>query len=302
VTGSAGVLERGAAGLVRPRLIVAEILKLRTTAAWWLFGGGFIVVALLAAALGWAMNNNTLHPTLADYSAGPGRDAVLAQAAAARTAPGAAALAASMLTSGQFLLVLITLLLGVHVVTSEYSARTVTATFLAEPRRSRVVAAKVLVCGLSGAAFWLIATVVDVIAAPAFLAAEQLPAGALFSATAVRAVATGLPAYVLWALFGLGLGALLRSQVVAVAAAIGVYIGGVAGVDLVIHLLYAAFHASWLLSLLVLAPAEASNALITAGRAFPDAPAWWVGGLVLTGYGVALTVAGGLAIRRSDIA
>src|SRR5580704_12363892 len=152
----------GSAGsMLRGRLVAAEILKIRTTRAWWLFTGGFALASALAAAFGWAMNNNTLHPSLADYPAGASRDAVIAQAASARTAPGAAALAASMMTSGQFLLVLITVMLGVHVATSEYSAGTMTSTFLAEPRRSRVVLAKVIVSGLFGAAFWAIATAAD---------------------------------------------------------------------------------------------------------------------------------------------
>jgi hypothetical protein len=112
----------------------------------------------------------------------------------------------------------------------------------------------------------------------------------------------GLLAYVLWALFGLGLGAVLHNQVVAVATVIAAYAGGVVVVELVIHLLYDALHASWLLSLAVLAPAQASNVMITAGKAFQDAPPWWVGGLVLAGYGVALAALGAASVSRSDVA
>jgi ABC-type transport system involved in multi-copper enzyme maturation permease subunit len=288
--------------VVRARLVAAEVLKIRTTRAWWLFTGGFALVSALAVAFGWGSNNNVLHPTLSDFPAGAGRDAVIAQAASARTASGAAALATSMMTSGQFLLVLITLMLGVHVATSEYSARTITSTFLAEPRRSRVVLAKVIVSGLFGVAFWVIATVLDGVATPFFLAAEHLPSSAFGSPVVVRAVLMGLLAFVLWAMFGLGLGAVLRNQVVAVVAAIAVYAGGFVVVELIIHLLYYAFHASWLLSLAVLAPAQASNVMITAGKAFQDAPPWWVGGLVLAGYGVALAAFGAASISRSDVA
>jgi hypothetical protein len=56
----------------------------------------------------------------------------------------------------------------------------------------------------------------------------------------------------------------------------------------------------------VLAPAEASNVMITAGKAFPHAPPWWVGALVMMVYGVALAVAvavaGAAVIRRTDVA
>lgn len=293
----------GPAGSMAPaRLVAAEVLKIRTTRAWWLFAGGFTLAVALAAAFGWAMSNNVLHPSLPDYPAGASRDAVIARAASARTTPGAAALAASMMTSGQFLLVLITLMLGVHVATSEYSARTVTSTFLVEPRRSLVVLAKVIVCALSGAAFWAIATVLDGAAMRFFLAAEHLPPSAFGSPAVVRTVLTGLPAFVLWALFGLGLGAVLRSQVAAVTAAIAVYAGGAAVAELITRLLYDAFHAPWLLSLAVLAPAQASNVMTTAGRAFQDAPPWWAGGLVLAGYGVALAAFGAVSVSRSDVA
>jgi ABC-type transport system involved in multi-copper enzyme maturation permease subunit len=293
----------GSAGsLLRGRLVAAEILKIRTTRAWWLFAGSFTLASALAAVGGWESSNSVLHPTLSDYPAGASRDAVIAQAVSARTASGAAELAASMMTSGQFLLLLITLLLGVHVATSEYSARTVTSTFLAEPRRSRVVLAKVIVSVLFGVAFWAIATVLDGVATPFFLTAEHLPASAFSSPAVLRADAMGLLAFVLWALFGLGLGAALRSQVIAVAAAIAAYAGGFLAVELTTHLLYGAFHAPWLLSLAVLAPAQASSVMITAGRAFPHAPPWWAGALVLAGYGMALTALGTASVSRSDVA
>lgn len=287
--------------MVRGRLVAAEVLKIRTTRAWWLFVGGFTLASALAVAFGWSANNNTLHPPLSDYPVGASRDAVIAQAASAHTASGAVALATSMMTSGQFLLVLITLLLGVHMATSEYNARTMTSTFLAEPRRSRVVLAKVIVSVLFGAAFWAIATAADGVATPLFLAAEHLPASAFGSPAVLRAALMGLPAFVLWALFGLGLGAILRSQVIAVASAIAVYAGGFVVVELITNLLYGAFHASWLLSLAVLAPAQASNVMITAGSAFQHAPPWWAGGLVLAGYGAALAAFGAASVSRSDV-
>jgi ABC-2 type transport system permease protein len=288
--------------LMGSRLVSAEVMKVRTTRAWWLFLGGFTLVSALAVAFGWAINNSVLHPTLSDYPAGASRDAVLAQAAAARTASGAAALASSMMTTWQFLLVLITLMLGVHVATNEFTARTMTSTFLVEPRRSRVVVAKLIACGLFGLAFWAITTVLNGVATPFFLAAEHLPASAFGSPDAVRAVVMGLLAYVLWALFGLGLGAVLRNQVIAAVAAIAIYAGGFLAVELIVHLLYWAFHAAWLEGLAVLAPAQASNVMITAGKAFPHAPPWWVGALVLAGYAVALAAIGTASIRRSDVA
>lgn len=298
---SAQGLAGAAARVPRARLVAAEILKVRTTPAWRLFAGGFTAVSALTLALGWVSNHNVLHPRLADYPAGASRDAAIAQAETARTAFGAAARTTSMMTSGQFALVLITMLLGVYMATSEYSARTVASTFLVEPRRSRVILAKAAGSCLFGAAFWVIATVLAGVTTPFFLTAEHLPMSSFGSPVVARAVLMGLLAFVLWALFGLGLGAVLRDQAVAVTVAIAIYAGGFVVVELIVHVLYDAFHASWLLSLAVLAPAQASNVMITAGSAFPHAPPWWAGGLVLAVYGVTLAVAGAASVSRSDV-
>jgi ABC-2 type transport system permease protein len=282
----------GSAPLVR-----AEVMKIRTTRAWWLFVGGFAALTALAALGSWASHHVQLYPP-SDLT--NEADAV-AQAAADRTPAGAAAMAASMMTSGQGLLVLVTLLLGVHLVTSEYAARTMTSTFLVTPRRGLVIGAKLMTAAAFGAGLWAIATVVDGVMTPVFLAVQHLPGAALGSPDVLRAVVMGLLAYVLWALFGVGLGAVLRNQAAGAVAAIAIYAGGFAVVELVVHLLNSASHASWLLGLAVLAPAEASNVMISSGQAFQGAPPWWVGALVLGGYGVGLAGFGAAAIRRRDV-
>lgn len=211
---------------LRTRLVAAEVMKIRTTRAGWLFTGGFAALSAVAVLWNWAGDHAILYPSLSDYS-GSGRAAVLAQAASARTASGAGAMAASMMTSGQFLLVLITLMLGAHVVTSEFAAGTMTSTFLVTPRRGLVIAAKLVTAGAFGMALWAIATVLDGAGTPLFLAAQHLPASAFGSSDVLRAVMMGLLAYVLWALFGLGLGAVLRSQAITAVAAIAILRGRV---------------------------------------------------------------------------
>jgi hypothetical protein len=275
-------------------------MKVRTTRVWWLFLTGFPALVAMAVLVNWLGNHSVLYPPLSDYPES-GRAAVLAQAASARSASGAAAIAASMMTSGQFLLVLVTMMFGVYLVTSEFAARTMTPTFLVTPRRGRVIAAKLVTAAAFGVAFWAIATVMDGVATPFFLAAQRLPSSAFYTSDVLRAVVMGLLAYVLWALLGLGLGAVLRSQVIAIVAAIAIYAGGFVVVELFVHLLYDVFHASWLLGAAVLAPAEASNVMITAGQAFAHAPPWWVGALVLVSYAVALAAIGAALIRRSDV-
>ena len=212
---------------VSARLVRAEVMKIRTTRAWWLFACGFAALTALAALGSWASHHVQLYPP-SDLT---NEADALAQAAADRTPAGAAAVAASMMTSGQGLLVLVTLLLGVHVVTSEYAARTVTSTLLVTPRRELVIGAKLVTAAAFGTGFWAIATVADGVVTPVFLAVQHLPGSALGSSDVLRAVVMGLLAYVLWALFGVGLGAVLRNQVVAAVAAIAIYAGGFAVVE-----------------------------------------------------------------------
>ena len=282
--------------VIRPRLISAEIMKIRTTRAWWIFLGIFTLFSAVALLNNFLSHHYQLYPQqdLAD------RAQALAQAAEARTPAGAAAIAASMMTSGQFLSVLIAMLLGIHVVTSEIAQRTVTATFLVTPRRERVIVAKLAAAGAFGALFWLITTVLDGVVTPVFMASQHISAS-LTGQGVIRAVLLGLLAFLLWAAFGLGLGVVMRSQVASAVAGIAIYAGGFAVVELVCHGLYDVYHQAWLLAAPVIAPAVAAQVMITPAPAFPHAPPQWTGAVIMAGYALALTAAGIVQIRRHDI-
>lgn len=58
----------------------------------------------------------------------------------------------------------------------------------------------------------------------------------------------------------------------------------------------------WILGAPVIAPAVASQVMITPGRAFPHAPPQWAGGVIVTGYALALAGAGLIRTRRRDVA
>ena len=51
----------------------------------------------------------------------------------------------------------------------------------------------------------------------------------------------------------------------------------------------------------VIAPAVASEVMITPGPAFPHAPPQWVGRVIMIGYAVALAAAGIALTRRRDV-
>jgi hypothetical protein len=172
-----------------------------------------------------------------------------------------AAIAAGMMTSGQRIGVLFALLLGVLVVTSEFANQTA--------------------------------------ATPLFLYSQHVSTS-LAGWMMARSVLLNLLAFVAWAIFGLGLGAVLRSQAASLVAAIVVYAGSF-GAELFFTVLYNLFHQGWMLGAPVIAPAVASEVMITSGPAFPYAPPAWVGGVIMIAYTAAL-VAGGIAlIKRRDV-
>jgi len=292
---SAALDQAAGTGTTLVRLLRAEFMKLRTTSAGWVFLTGFIMFTALALTISGFGSHAELYP-----QPGPGgRAQALAQAAQARTPAGVAAIAAGMMTSGQRIGVIFALLLGVLIVTSEFANQTAAVTFVTVPRRVTVIRAKVAAAACCGALFWLIGVVIAAVATPLFLYTQHVSAS-LAGWTVTRSVLLNLLAFVAWGIFGLGLGAVLRSQMASVIAAIAVYAGSFS-TELVFTALYNLFHQGWMLGAPVIAPAVASEVMITSGPAFPNAPPAWVGGIILIGYVVALT-AGGIALtKRRDV-
>jgi len=259
------------------RLVKAEIMKIRTTSTWWLFLIGFTVFTALALTSNGFSHHFQLYPQQ-DVS---DRAQALAQAAQARTPAGVAAIAASMMTSGQFLGVLFVMLLGILVVTNEFAYQTATATFLAVPRRTAVIMAKLAAAACFGALFWLVATVLDGVVTPFFLHSQHVSTP-LTGWTVVRSV-------------------LLRSQVGSIIAGFAVYLGGLAAMELLFHAIYYFYRAGWVLGGPVIAPSVAANVMITPGQAFPHAPPQWAGLAIMVGYALVLTAGGIVLTLRRDV-
>ena len=282
-------------GTTLARLLRAEFMKLRTTSTGWLFLIGFIVFTVASLAINGFGSHYELYPQQGLVSRAQG----LAEAAQAHSPAGVAAIANSMMTSGQRVGVLFALLLGVVIVTSEFASQTAAVTFVTVPRRAAVIWAKVTAAACCGALFWLVGTVIAAVATPLFLYTQHISTS-LAGWTVARSVLLNLVAFVAWGVFGLGLGAVLRSQTASLFAAIIVYVGSF-GAELVFTLLYNLLHQGWLLGAPVIAPTLASEVMIMSGQAFPYAPPGWVGGVIMIGYTVAL-VAGGLALtKRRDV-
>jgi ABC-2 type transport system permease protein len=292
---SAALDQADGTGTTLVRLLRAEFMKLRTTSTGWLFLIGFIVFTALALTINGFGSHYELDPQQGLAS----RAQSLAEAAQAHSPAGVAAIATSMMTSGQRVGVLFALLLGVLIVTSEFANQTAAVTFVTVPRRTTVITAKVAAAACCGALFWLVATVLAAVATPLFLYSQHVSAP-LTGWGVDRSVLLNLVGFVAWGVFGLGLGAVLRNQMAGVIAAIVVYAGSF-GAESLFILLYNLLHQNWLLGAPVIAPALAYTVMIMSGQAFPDAPAGWVGAVIMIGYTVAL-VAGGIALtKRRDV-
>ena len=114
-----------------------------------------------------------------------------------------------------------------------------------------------------------------------------------------RSALNGL-AYLLWAVFGVGLGVLIRSQ-------IGATVTGDPALPRRLHrrrrcviILLADRFGDWINNLQVLVPPLASQLMVT-GTDLPGNPARWVGAVVLIGYAVVTGAIGTALLRKRDI-
>lgn len=243
------------------RLIRLELLKLRTTPAL------FVTVAVtIALSLVSAVTNLLL-------TVQPGGPAFGSRGHVAHvlTQPGA-------VTSMSMLI------LGVLVIAGEYRQRTILGTFLAEPRRGRVLIAKLLTTGAIGAvlaALTYAATAAIVIPLYASKGIHQLPLDAM--SLGLGTVLSGA----CYGLLGVALGALTRNTVAAI-------VGGLVWIQFVeVGILENAFPsmAKWL-------PAGAAQALTTV-ESSPEALSQGVAALVLVGWAAVLVaMATRLSTRR----
>lgn len=273
------------------RLIRAELLKIRSTNTWWTFG-------LIALGL-WAITlffNYIQTQFLADMSQTEGM--TQEQIDELRAVGEPVSLAANLYTNGQFLGLVIVLVLGVLVVTNEFHHQTVTTTFLTTPHRTAVVVAKLIAAAILGALFWIVTSALNLLVTPLILSSVDL-ANHLDTGAVWRAIGLNGLAYLLWAIFGVGFGVLIRSQIGATVTAILLYFAGFIGAAIFFSTL-ADRYGDWINELQVLVPSLASQLMVSAAE-LPGQPPQWLGAVVLIGYAVLTAAVGTLLIRKRDI-
>lgn len=244
------------------RTLRAELLKLRTTRTSRAFLLAAVALAAAGVAEGAAVAGRGGVPPLSDPE-----------------------LQAALLGAGR-LAGLLAAFLGSIAMSGEYRHGTIAPTLLATPRRGRVVAAAALANVLTGAGLGLAATLTAAVGTAAVLAATGT--GLTVATADVAAAAAGATAWAaLAALLGFGVGAVARNQPLAVALVAVLLLA----LDQVVAAGLPAV-ARWL-------PRQL-GAAVASGRLDGD-PGAPLAGAVLAAYGLALTVAGWVAVRATEV-
>jgi ABC-2 type transport system permease protein len=105
---------------------------------------------------------------------------------------------------------------------------------------------------------------------------------------------------VLWALIGVGIGVLIRSQIGATITAMVVYTIGTIAVSIIVNVLKNLLHWNWLDGVQWAIPSIAST-LMVSGVDIPGQPHYWVGALVLIAWAAVTGLIGTLITRTRDI-
>lgn len=273
------------------RQTASEFAKVLSLRSWWLLGL-VLVVYIAVTAGGLAFFLSDVGAQLGGAGA-PALDPVVS-----------ATLVYSSVTAVGLV---IPLLFGALLATTEYRHRTLTPTVLAQPRRGVVLAAKAVVALVMGALYGVIGLIGSVgVGAPVLEALGE--SSALDEPEVIGLVLRTLLATALWSLLGLGLGALLTSQI----AAIVVVLAFTQFVEPILRILAGAWETTAAIGRFL--PGAATDALVGAGilsslgsidptvpQAATDALLWWQGGLVLAGLAAVLLVAAALTTLRRDV-
>jgi ABC-2 type transport system permease protein len=279
------------------RQLRGERRKLTTTRVWWQFAVAVAVTTGLGLLLSVGTTDDALHHG--------GKGAPPQGFADVSTAPAhlVASFAADVFTSGQFFGSMFATLLAVLLITNEYRHQTATTTFLASPRRTTVIVSKFLMAMIAATAVWVLSTAIDLAVGVYYFSSQGL-SSQLGSWTVERAILINGLVFALWGVFGLGIGVLFRSQVAATVITVLLYTVGVYGaLGVVAAIQRFVYHHDSVVAWIVLYPGYAAQiATDPHSTNLPDnSIPWWVGVLVMLGYGLVMTTTGTILLRRRDI-
>ncbi len=191
------------------------------------------------------------------------------------------------------------IIMGILIMAGEFRHGTAVATFLASPKRSAVLAAKVLVAAIAGIFVMLLSTAFGFVAgaiALSFYPEAVSPSSGVFVNSLIAAVISGA----VLAMLGVALGTLIKNQLVAVVLAL-VWLFVVEPILLVFLVDAGKYLPAGLITAILSIDINVSDATsgvqISTGDYLDALPA----ALILMGYGVVFTVVALATSLRKDI-
>lgn len=262
-----------------------EYRKVVSTRLWWILLIAMAVyMAFLAGVMAWAL-------TAGSTTTGPDggqEDLVLSAEAVVRT----------VYTIAVSFGYVFPLVVGALSVSSEYRHQTITPTFLAEPRRTVVLLAKLVAGAVLGVLFGAVGTAATVAAGAGVLTALGEPT-MLDLASTWRTLGLSVLALAVWSLLGVAFGLVLTNQV----AVVVVLLAFTQFVEPVLRFVLAL--TSWGGGVAAYLPGAAGEAIsggsFYAETGLSELLPWWQGLLVLLGYTVVLAVVGRVTTFRKDV-
>jgi ABC-2 type transport system permease protein len=260
-------------------ILRAETRKITTTRLWWI-----MLICILVLGGG--------------YAALPATVAVLEAGATGAGPPfDDPGIVRSIYNGGNTLSRILVMVVGIAAMGSEYRHQTLAATYLATPRRTRVLLGKAATLLLFGLLYGLASVAAGVAVSVPFILVND---GSFFwdQPETWRSLILGVCSLALWTMIGMGIGILIKNMLVAMLVGISfAYL-----VEPILSLIF--FFRKWDVPLNLM-PSGATNAMlgITSPVLFAGENPfiWWQGALVLAGWCLLPAVIGVVSTVRRDV-
>ena len=257
----------------------AELRRISTTKLWWIT---LICIFVLSAG----------------YAALPASVALLQSRAGVASSPFAdPGIIRSVYNGGNVLSRILAMVVGIVAIGSEYRYGTVASSYLATPRRVRMLLGKAGALLIFGVIYGITSVAAGIAVAIPFVLASN---GSLLldQPEIWRSIILGVCSIALWTMIGMGIGILIKNMLVALV--VGVLLGFL--VEPIISVVF--FLNRWD-QLLNLMPSGATNAMleITSPVLFAarHPTPWWLAGMILATWCLLPAIAGMLSAVRRDV-
>jgi ABC-2 type transport system permease protein len=258
----------------------AEFRRISTTKLWWI-----VLICIFVLSAG--------------YAALPAAVALLQSRAGVASSPFTdPGIIRSIYNGGNVLSRILAMVVGIVAVGSDYRYGTLAASYLATPRRVRLLLGKAEALLIFGVIYGITSVAAGMLVSVPFVLAQ----GGTFlldEPATWRSLILGVCSIALWTLIGMGIGILIKNMLVALV--VGILLGFL--VEPVVSIVF--FLKRWD-QLLNLMPSGATNAMleITSPVLFAghDPTPWWLAAMVLGAWCLLPALAGALSAVRRDIA